>query len=42
LTNKRVSPGPNVVNSASIGEEIDDPDAYLAERGSDGAPPWLE
>ena len=37
-----------LVNSASAGEEIDDPDAYLAkpgsnvEVGSDGAPPWLE
>ena len=37
-----------LVNSASAGEEIDDPDAYLTKRGSDievgsdGAPPWLE
>ena len=37
-----------LVNSASAGEEIDNPDAYLAEHGSDvevgsdGAPQWLE
>ena len=37
-----------MVDSASTGEEIGNPDAYLAEPegdvevGSDGAPPWLE
>ena len=37
-----------LVKSASAGEEIDNPDAYLAEPGSDvevgsdGAPPWPE
>ena len=37
-----------LANSASAGEETDNPDAYLAEPGSDievrsdGAPPWLE